>query len=299
MPGKNRVAPTDNDINSMDPSEYESNEYIDNEILHKYFLKYVSGKSCYHQHAVQEAQINKQVKKFAFEIEIWTVIEKRTTDWEEKPNDNLDAPGDAVGDVFEKYHYNSPDTTLEKTQRGGELLMNTRIREICPGCNGDGKVKCFICGGKGITLGKTCPSCKGNGTKECNRCERQGKVIRTARLNIEWRKIHSDCYHHNTFLPDDCIKNAKSKQCLVDSEEFCRDQSLDATFPHLRGEIQKNCPVNFSPFLKKQFDAKHLKEVNATTIIRKIKCRIQMIEILEVHYQSDTYINPRSQDGKL
>ncbi|CAF2069215.1 unnamed protein product [Rotaria magnacalcarata] len=297
MLGNSRVAPVDENSNSDVPST--PGENTSDDVLLRYFLKYVRGKTCYDQHAAHEAKIISRTQKAAFESEIWTLIEKRSINWEEIPDDGDDAQGEAVGKIFEKYHYNSPDTTLNKLQRGGELLRNTRKKDLCPDCHGNGKIQCFLCSGSGTSFGKKCPKCSGQSFSYCKRCATKGNIIRTARMSIEWRTIYSHECHENTFLPDDLIKKAEFKTELVNNEEFCKDNSLDATFPHLRLEIQKVSPVNFAPFLQKQFTDRHKKEVDESTKIRKIRCSIKMANVLEVRYQSDTYTNPRSQEGKL
>lgn len=296
-----KVVPINQSIDPTPASVFAPTVNIDDEGLRGHFSNYVRVKLCYHPDAAEKAEIMSRINKAAFEIEIWTLIEKRSVEWEEKSDDGKPAQGDHPQEnLFENHHFAPPNTILDRPVSGETLLENTRKKEDCPDCNGTGENRCIFCSGDGTKFGKQCLACRGRGSKPCSRCGNTGKIIKTARLKVAWETVHSTLYHHDSFIPDEQIKNAKSKSTIFDHDEFCQNDSLKSTFPNLIGEISKYSPVDFGRYLEKDFEENHTKRVKKNSSkIRKIQCRIRMINILEIQYRSGIYTNSHPDNGKL
>ena len=81
----------------------------------QYLMNYVNTKKCYHSSAAVHGKIFHREQKIAFQVEMWTLMEKRTTETKEKPFDDKSAAGKDLGDLFDKhYSYDAPDTNLSE-----------------------------------------------------------------------------------------------------------------------------------------------------------------------------------------
>ncbi len=67
------------------------------------------------------------------------------------------------------------------------LFAQTKGKEKCPSCNGNGKCKqcdngtmrCNRCNGSGVVdKDKRCPACNGQGNFKCNTCQGNGRCIK-------------------------------------------------------------------------------------------------------------------------
>jgi hypothetical protein len=221
-------------------------------------------------------------------------MEKRSTETKEKPFDDKPAPGEELGDIFgEKYSYDAPDTVLLEKQREHHDLTNTRQKLLCPTCQGKGTTRCFLCKETGQNFGKTCMACNGQGSSVCKQCSKIGYIVRWERLNIDWYTIYSKSCQRNTFLPDQRVTEAINKQNVFDGNDECVNQSLDSTFPHLLREIKAKSPQDFSLFIEEQFSKHHSKKTDNSTRMRRIKCLIQKLDIVEIDYDSGTLTNTK------
>lgn len=261
----------------------------------QYLMNYVNTKAFYHPAAARNAKVVNREQKIAFQVEIWTLMEKRSTETKEKPFDEKPALGEDLGDIFDqKYSYTAPQTNLPEKKREYYDLNNTRQKLICPSCQGKGTVRCRLCNETGQKFGKPCMVCNGEGSSVCKKCSKIGSIVRWERLNIEWYTIYSVSYPRNTFLPDEHVKEAKDKDVVFDGDEKCIKESLDSTFPHLLKEITTKSPHDFAPFIDKQFCNEHFTKKNSSTRIWKIKCLIQQLDIMEIDYQSGTLQNTKN-----
>ncbi|CAF3769586.1 unnamed protein product [Rotaria sp. Silwood1] len=299
MSRNNKVTPskaaTDSTTTSSPIPQEPDNEFNERQ----YLINYVNRKTCYHPLAAEEAEIINRQQKFAFQCNLWTLTEKRTIEWNDKPDDDKPVDGEEVGDLFDKkYEYQAPDTILSETTHASGPLNNTRKREVCPNCQGNGAKACYFCSGSGKKMGKDCPACHGQGSPACTKCSKQGHIIRWAHIKIEWRTVHTVHYYKDTFLPDKYIQNARMKTPVFDGDDECKQQSLDATFPHLLKEITQTSPVKFSSFVAEVFKKNHLNKVSDSTKIRRIKCLIQKLGITQITYQSGTLTNRHPREGK-
>ena len=268
-----------------------------NELMH--FRNYVNRKACYHPAAVEEARITERKKKIAFQIKIWTLLEKRQVEWYDKPDDGKPVAGEDVGDLFDKkYKYDAPETELKQTEPFTDSLNNTRKKEVCPSCAGKGVKACYLCSGTGKRFGRDCLACKGQGSPSCTRCSKTGYIIRWARMKIEWRTVDSVDYHQNTFLPNKYFERDTKKKTVFKGDDECQNHSLEDTFRNLLPEVAKIPGLDFSAFIKKMFEENHIQKVEKSTMIRRIKCLIQTIDVTEISYQSGTLTNPHSDEGK-
>lgn len=291
-----------------------------------HFRRYIDSKSCYNSAVLPEAVVRDVRNRVAYQIEMWTLMERRFVVWLEKPFNGEPVPHEGVGNLFTNYDFPPPPTIIKGKQESTEALHETQHDTACPSCGGQGttrcswcsgtgRTKCYSCGGSGNSSdGNRCGSCNGSGSslcsschgsrrKDCTRCATVGRLLRWAVIHVEWHTINSVTFAQNTFLPNKNILRAGGK--VVDFEEddpwatetssktWQRHPTLDA-HPTVYKWIKKNSPVPFEASINEQYQKQHLGKLKEDMHIRNIKISIQRLDILETDYSSGTYKNTKN-----
>ncbi|CAF1022509.1 unnamed protein product [Didymodactylos carnosus] len=120
---------------------FEVPTIVDSDTANSYLTllrRYVNKKFCYHSDAASEGKIIKSDSRVAFQIDIWTLMEKRWIKTISSPYNGEDTPGEIVEDIFDKETYNlKADTTIiQRNQIGQIILPETQKKISCAACNG-------------------------------------------------------------------------------------------------------------------------------------------------------------------
>ena len=173
-------------------------------------------------------------------------------------------------------------------------LFDTRQKLICPGCQGKARHDAFYVM-KLVKNSEKHVRCAAVKVRQyVSNAQKLVILFVIKRLKIEWHTIYSITYPRNTFLPDGHIKEARNKQTAFNGDDECVDQSLESTFQHLLKEIDAKSPHNFAPFIKEQFSRHHSDKTDDSTRIRRIKCIIHKLDIMEIDYQCGTLQNTKN-----
>ncbi|CAF1251400.1 unnamed protein product [Adineta ricciae] len=204
---------------------------------------YVQSKICYHPSALMNANVtNVNTKAAAYQIDLWTLIDRRTIEQQGRPYNGENTPQEQLRDPW-SYDFGRPAIVLENRQKSVHDLMQTSWKAVCSKCNGHGMHNCAFCHGRGRracthcrTTGNStqhahqctschgthtvkCSNCRGHGKVSCARCNRRGVLLHWHRLTIEWYTLHSVSYQSNTPLPVKKIKQAPGKQNYLSFEQ--------------------------------------------------------------------------------
>ncbi|CAF0964133.1 unnamed protein product [Didymodactylos carnosus] len=246
MSGNSKVTPTDVILSSTKLSSSSApQESTNSDKELQYLMNYVNSKKCYHSSGVENANVVNRQQKIAFQVQIWTLMEKRSVVLKEQAFDNRPTPGEDLEDMFnDKYAYAASETVVSEKTRGSIDLLNTRKKVICPSCQGKGLKPCLLCNESGVKLGKPCLMCNGQGSSVCTRCSKVGHVVQWNKLTVEWNTVYSVTYPRNTFLPDSCIHKTEGKLKTSESTTpaqngmFCRYSATQAS--QTRAPTQKS-----------------------------------------------------------
>ncbi|CAF5013493.1 unnamed protein product, partial [Rotaria sp. Silwood1] len=203
MSRTNQVRPASTIVTDLHTSNsFQTSATIDNETANAYLTllrKHVSRKFCYHSDAAVEAKIIKVDTRVGFQVDIWTLMEKRWIKTISSPYNGENTPSQNVQDIFDEENYNlKADTTVVKGRQIGHIaLPETQRKIICVACNGQGK--------------KTCSSCDGSG-------QVNGNILQRTEMHCKRYTLHSVTYPKNTFLPDKCIKNSNGKNLFFEDD---------------------------------------------------------------------------------
>jgi hypothetical protein len=281
--------------------------------LMEYMRMHVDSKLCYHSDPMKTAKFITKHNRFAYQIDLWTLMDRRKLKKCEKPYDGEPTPNTKFIDVFD-YKYELPDTVLKKPKKVFSNLEKTQWKADCPDCSGNGMKTCKACKGNGYTRcrfclgGGSCLHCDGSGRIGCSRCNRKGDVkcgrCKTVgsllfwwKLHIKWYTIHSVSYQTNTPMTPRKIRKAPTKGHY---DDYDKKWSYIDTFREQfeqKFTSQKNSeyPVKLEE-LAQEFEKKHLKKTKKDRRIVKLAWNIQILNITEVVYQLQGYTNHRMKD---
>lgn len=309
------------DTPSQPPPSYES--HLGSGADLEPFRRHIRNKSCYHADAIEHATVVSVNPRVAFQIEMWTLMEKRWVTWSEKPYHDEPVPGNPIGNLFTNHQFKSPPTIINDKHIDKRDLIDSQVCIQCDTCKGFGKYDCTICRGKtrvncldchhhgyyrngsicrqchGVGT-VSCRACVGSGKKNCDRCNVSGKLLKLPTLNIEWYTKHSTSYAQNTFLPENKIEIATIKQCFFDADQSWSIDEQFSSLGNLQSTIKSDSPMEFWSDVNKQYTDNHFLQLREDTKIVRLKCTIDRIDITEINYSSPNYnntINPSK--GKL
>ncbi|CAF1514945.1 unnamed protein product, partial [Didymodactylos carnosus] len=278
-----------------------------------YFKRYIDSKWCYHSSAVATATIIDVQDKFAFQIDIWSLIEQRWLDWDENPYRGEETPNEPVGDIW-SFHFNVPITIIEGKRTDYINLYHTQDKTICLSCDGAGirtcsscdgaghidcnvckrsgtqanGEKCSNCDGRGITQ---CSSCGTTGKQNCSRCDTVGWLLRWAVIRVKWFTIHSVLYEQNSTLPEKRIRKAPKTDFCTRDIPWSTDYTLD-NYSDLFKYIQQYSPIQFQNHITEEYQKKHLSKADRSDRkMVKLSCSISQIPVKEILYTTGNHIN--------
>ena len=298
------------------PPSYDSIENKESYLTQ--FRNYIQNKSCYHDDALKNGTLLDVTDRSAFEIEMWSLMEKRWTRWNEKPHRNEPTPAHELGELFQdQYSFDTPSVIIKGTQNSTKDLLHCQRSVKCDTCQGLGKYDCLKCRGNMrndcldcdhhgyYRNGVVCKSCRGLGTvrcdlcagsgkRNCDRCDTLGRLLKWPSLFVEWWTEYSISFGQNSFLPDKLIRSAGTKtSCLEPSmvwEKYEIDDKLSETMTRIACSDQPDTGLD----LRKIFNEKHRSKVGLQTRIVRLKCSINKVMIREVTYQCESYENKQS-----
>jgi hypothetical protein len=254
--------------------------------------KHVSSKCCYHASPIDNAKVTDQKSQVAFRVEIWTLLEKRSIKTTRKVYENEEVPGQAFGSLLDEKYGSKPKLTVLNSKTTESIpIKETQKKVACSKCKGQGKLFCVPCNGTGKETEKECTKCKGKGSHICKECSMIGYFLERVEMESQWQTVYSVTYPKNTTLPDKVIKEARGKANYFEGDDFCANQSIQSTFNNLTSKANSESSLPFYHLIEEQFKENHMKKTNPSTQIRRIKCMIQRIDILEINYQTEKFVN--------
>ncbi|CAF1248623.1 unnamed protein product [Rotaria sp. Silwood1] len=297
MSRTNQVRPASTIVTDLHTSNsFQTSATIDNETANAYLTllrKHVSRKFCYHSDAAVEAKIIKVDTRVGFQVDIWTLMEKRWIKTISSPYNGENTPSQNVQDIFDEENYNlKADTTVVKGRQIGHIaLPETQRKIICVACNGQGKKTCSSCDGSGQVKLKPCSKCSSSGYLSCSKCLTSGNILQRTEMHCKRYTLHSVTYPKNTFLPDKCIKNSNGKNLFFEDDVLYENESFWLNFDSLESLIIEESPHDFCKVIEKQFKDNHLNKMEKSTRIRRVKCTIQRVDVVDIDYHAGDYTN--------
>ncbi|CAM4832446.1 unnamed protein product, partial [Rotaria magnacalcarata] len=297
MARSNQVKPVVTTVSgSYTSNVFETPITLDDETANIYLThlrKYVSRKFCYHSDAAAEAKIIKVIGRVAFKIDIWTLIEKRWIKSISSPYNGEETPGKTVENLFDDEIYNlKADTAVvQGNQIGHIILPETQTKISCTACRGEGKKPCGSCKGVGDQNLKPCSKCNSSGYLSCSKCLTSGNILQRNEMHCKRYTLHSVTYPKNTFLPDECIEKSNGKIEFFEDDVLHEGESFWSNLDSLESRIKEESPHDFRNAIEKQFKDNHLSKMNKSTQIRRVKCKIQRLDLFEIDYQAGDYTN--------
>lgn len=200
----NQVHPAP-DTPSPPPPTYES-QLNSNADLEP-FRKHIRNKLCYHADAVEQATVVAVNPCVAFQLEMWSLMEKRWLTWSEKPYNNEPVVGNSPSNLLTNHQFTLPTTIITDKQTDKCDLFDSQVciecdsckglgKFVCATCRGTAQVYCLDCGHRGYYKnGNVCRQCHGQGTtrcipcmgsgkRNCDRCKVSGKLLKVPTRNI-------------------------------------------------------------------------------------------------------------------
>ena len=270
-----------------------------------HFQLYVKDKACYNATPVTNAKIVQAQERVAYRVDLWTLMEHRSVEWKEKPYRGESATGQPLLDIFnlKDLPFETPATVIRGTQKVSHSLEYTQRKIACTSCTGKGSAPCGSCYGQGHVIPRCnqrtqCSKCHGQGTLNCTKCKGSGFLLTLAVLTVEWNTIHTEACYQNTFLPEKLILKRLKKSVFYD-EDYEWNNSLFLTgYGTLYETIGARSPPDlakkFGQDIQKQYHT-HFARLKKQMIIRRMKCLIRQVEIIETDYQLEGYINKSEQ----
>ncbi|CAF3924966.1 unnamed protein product, partial [Rotaria magnacalcarata] len=269
-----------------------------------HFKQYIGSKLCYSAAPLDQSKLIKTQERVAYRVDMWTLMENRTLEWTTKPYRGEDTPNLAVENLFqwEENSFVYPRTDVEGIVKKSYPLEDTQTKIMCGFCRGQGAQKCARCYGQGHLIPQNgystrCVACNGQGKLNCTHCDGSGLLLKVATLKFEWESISSVSCYQNTFLPDKLIRLRRNKAVVFDSDIEWKSSMVLTSFPGFIETIQERTPGDFSDKLikdiQKQYQTHYiqLKKPTQSNRITRIKCLIRQVDVLEVDYRLDGYIN--------
>ena len=300
--------------------------------------RYVDSKCCYDGTPLREAIVKESYNRVAYQIEMWSLMEKRWTTWSEKPYRQEPVPNVGVENLFTAYYFPAPHTIVKTKIESSETLPNTQRVISCPDCSGNGTTGCYSCSGKGRRTcwscsgsgnrsdGRRCSSCNGSGSSlcstchgsmkvPCRRCATVGRLLRWAVIHARWHTEQSIGCISNTFLPHDEIKKANGKVMIlpkpntenVDKDGFpwassdnCKTWTRHPTLENYQGlySLLTQEEMDFKNHINEHYVKFHFQQLTQDMHIRRLKIEIQKLSIKEYDYTIGNYLNKNPKKGK-
>ncbi|CAM4874420.1 unnamed protein product [Rotaria socialis] len=269
-----------------------------------HFRKYIGSKLCYNAAPLDQSKIIKTQERVAYRVDIWTLMENRTLEWTTKPYRDEDTPNRTVGNIFDwdDISFDCPRADVEGIVKKSYPLEDTQAKIVCGFCRGQGAQKCAQCYGQGHFIPQNgystrCLACNGQGTLSCVHCDRSGFLLKVATLKFEWESINSVNCYQNTFLPDKLIRLRRNKPVVFDGAIKWNSSMVLTNFPELIETLQGQTPGDLSDKLIKDIQKQYLthyirlKKPTQSNRITKIKCLVRQVDVIEIDYRLDGYIN--------
>ncbi|CAF0767268.1 unnamed protein product [Adineta steineri] len=279
---------------------------------------YVKSKFSYNAKPLTNAKVtNVQQEHYAYQIDIWTLMECRTKKKINQPYNNETIANEGNRNEWD-FDFERPaiDAKTKKTEvRNLDQTRWTNIclkcsgfnRYACSSCKGDGGKPCYHCKIKALTdngLGSKkpckycndsgvihCLKCKSTGLVECTSCKGCGKILHYYQLSVKWYTIHSVSYLTNTDLPPKIIHKAPDKKNIsITDQKWSKTDSIEKYFQTAFASQQKNPPIKLEQ-LTEDFNKKHVTKAKKNCRIVQMKCEIQKLDVTEVEYEAEGFKN--------
>lgn len=266
-----------------------------------HFQLYIKSKPCYNATPVADAKILKSQERIAYRVDLWTLMEHRSIVWKERPYRDESVPGQAVLDIFnvKDLPFETPGTVVKGTLKIEHPLEHTQRKIMCPLCTGKGSTPCSPCYGQGQVIPRNnnrtqCSKCHGQGKLNCTKCKGSGFLLTFAVLTVGWNTIHTEACYQNTFLPEKLILKRLKKSVFYDEDKEWNNSlfltGLGALYDTISAQSPPDLAKKFGQDIQKQYQT-HFARLKDQMMIRRIKCLIRQVEIIEVDYQLKGYVN--------
>lgn len=315
----NKVAPTTQKAPSVPPSP-----------MMEMMKKYVNSKFGYNARALTDAKVtNVQQERFAYQIDMWTLMECRKMKKMTKPYAGENVPNAANRNEWE-FSFDRPPTDFKKTKNDVRNLEETRwtticakcsgfCRYMCSSCKGDGGKPCYYCKVNALTAGDLdnkkacshcndsnviqCSTCKSTGMIDCKRCKGCGKLLHWYQMKIKWYSIHSVSYQTNTKIPPKMIPKLirqvpGKKDFWSYDQKWAKTDTFDKYFQNAFVKQHPNSQIKIEQ-LTEDFNKKHFKKAKKSCRIVQFKCEIQKIGITEVEYEAKDFTNKEDKEAGM
>ena len=277
----------------------------DNPYDFEHFKHYIDQKLCYNSAPLTQSAFIKAQERIAYRIDMWTLMEQRSVEWRTKPYTNEETPGKTLGNIFhwEDLPFETPRADLEREVKASCPLKDTQCKIRCTSCNGKGTQPCPSCHGQGHIIPRSggstlCPRCRGQGRLNCSTCTGSGLCLKWAVLTVKWNSFNTVSCCQNTFLPEKMIRRRLNKSIFFDGEQEWANNIFLTSYNELYQNIHGRVPADLSDKLGKELQKQyqtHFIQKKQSTLIRRIKCLIRQVDIIEVDYRLEGYVNKGEQ----
>lgn len=264
----------------------------------EHFKNYIREKFCYHTIPFEKATLLETHKRIAYQVDMWTLMEKRTPIWCTRAYRGEKTLGKNVDDIFlwSNDAWQTPSTSLDGSASRTYDVEESMSKISCSTCGGTGQVFCTSCHGTGRRLADkgistTCSRCNEKGRAPCKLCEQSGYLLRYLALKFDWYGLHSVGVYQNSFLPEKNVRRVQKKPIFYECDASWSNDPFLIDYGNLLKRIQENAAFDFVPFVHEQYQQNHFSKLPKSVMIAKMKVLIRTLDINEVEYQLEGYIN--------
>jgi len=262
-----------------------------------HFKQYIQSKCCYNSAPLDQAIVVVKKNRNAFQVDMWTLMEHRSIEWKTRPYRGESVPGIHIDNVFnwKDFPFDTPSTAIPKKRTRSHTLTDTQHKIMCSSCNGQGKQHCSSCNGTGNVARAQgtlrCSHCHGKGNVNCDKCATSGYLLSWAIMTMTWHTLHSIGIYQNTFLPEKIIRKIPGKPTFYENDMEWTNDIFLLNYGNLYRIITEKSSLDFGQGIQQQYQNCHFAKLTNSMLIRKLKCLIRKVDIIETNYKLDGYVN--------
>ena len=262
-----------------------------------HFKNYIKSKLCYNAAILDKAVVSKRTECMAFQIDMWSLMEHRSTEQRTKPYRGEKAPGKRQANLFQwkDSQYERSSANVENQVTKSFPLTETYQKIKCQACDANGKKLCNLCNGRGHVMRNNnisqCSRCSGSGYTGCDRCASTAYLLVYDQLNIKWHTERSKQFYQNTFLPEKTIRETQNKPIFYEKDSEWTNDIFLTSYDDLFQVIAEKSPVRFEKGIQQQYQDFHFIKLKESTVIRRLKILIRYINVLEIDYKLEGFTN--------
>jgi hypothetical protein len=110
-------------------------------------------------------------------------------------------------------------------------------------------------------------------------------------MKLTWYSIRSTDFYQNSFLPKDIIYSIPNKSPLYENDCDWTNDIFLVNYGNLYKSVIEKSPLDFGQGIQQQYQDKHFAKLKPNMTIRRLKCLIRQVDIVETDYKLDRYRN--------